>query len=371
MAITILKQPALFFNCTNPAIFEFTTDASIGNFDDYVCDVFVKSLYTNKTAVIRNVFPNTITKIFSLNIADFLKSLQLKDFDFIFSETKNLAIEKFNLEFNIRDNNLPSPEVFSYNDYYFDNFVFTIGTSSVDTDTSEPFYSILGEKTLIDKANTLVANTNDFLTPETIEVCNGFKTSVSVWQNEAVTPDFLLVDIYQESIPQPKGVGTVFLSDDQTASINSLTPIYLKNNNKKIYAYPFNRDCVDIIQFRFYNSKGGFSYFYAVAKSSNETRSKVTFYENDYFNENENNSAQVQSSSEFSNKLEFSGIKIIELKPLFSDLLRSPKIEMNLKQLNGNDYFIETEVTGTSADQYTHFDFKLSATIKNTGNFKL
>jgi len=52
-------------------------------------------------------------------------------------------------------------------------------------------------------------------------------------------------------------------------------------------------------------------------------------------------------------------------------LLRSPKVEMNLKQLNGNDVFIECEVTGVAAKQYRTFDFQLKAKITNSGNFKL
>ena len=73
MAVTIIKQPAEFFNCTNPVIFEFTTDSVVGNFDDYIADIFIKSEYATKTAVIRNVFPNTVSKVFSVDTGEFLK----------------------------------------------------------------------------------------------------------------------------------------------------------------------------------------------------------------------------------------------------------------------------------------------------------
>src|SRR6478736_9671198 len=93
--ITILKQPALFFNCTNPAIFEFTTDSIVGNPAVYVCDVVISSLYADKTAIIRNVFPNTATGVFSVDASEFFKALQLNGFEFDFAGTKNLSIEKF------------------------------------------------------------------------------------------------------------------------------------------------------------------------------------------------------------------------------------------------------------------------------------
>jgi len=52
-------------------------------------------------------------------------------------------------------------------------------------------------------------------------------------------------------------------------------------------------------------------------------------------------------------------------------MLRAPKIEMNLKQLNGNDIFIECEVTGSQASLMRSFDYILKAKIVNSGNFKL
>ena len=79
----------------------------------------------------------------------------------------------------------------------------------------------------------------------------------------------------------------------------------------------------------------------------------------------------MQSGAEYKNELSFKGSKIRELKELFDMLLRAPKVEMNLKQINGNDAFIECEVTGTQASLYRHFDYTLKAKITNTGNFKL
>ena len=100
-------------------------------------------------------------------------------------------------------------------------------------------------------------------------------------------------------------------------------------------------------------------------------RSKVEFFTSNYFNENENKASKVQANSEYKKTIEFSGSKIIQLKELFSDMLKAPKIEVNFKVINGNDFFIECELTGSSADRYTHFDYKLTASIDLPDNFRL
>ena len=372
MAITLIKTPALFFNCTSPVIFEFTTDAVIGNFDDYVCDIFISSLYTNKAAVIRNIFPNTNTKVFSVDTSEFLKALQLNGFEFNFTGSKNLSVEKFTFDLKIRDGSQPDSEIFSFNDYYFDNFIFTDGLSSVD-ETEVQYYSILGERLLFDSfTNPLVIDNLTFLTPETIEVCKGFDNYVSIFNNE-LTGNTVSVAGISSPVTAVSGVATYKLTDAQLEQISSLREITCSNQNpaKKLFAFPFKDSCNAIVQFRFFNVKGGFSYFYAVMGAETSDRSKVTFYERSYLNENENKSGAVQSDTDYKKQLEFKGSKIINLKENFDFLLRSPKVEMNLKQINGNDVFIECEVTGNSADRYTHFDFNLTAKINNTQNFKL
>jgi hypothetical protein len=373
MAITITRKPAQFFNCTNPAIFEFTTDAATGNFNDYVSDIFISSAYTTKTAVIRSIFPNTTTRIFSVDASEFFKALQLNGFEFDFNGSKNLAIEKFNIGIKIRDGSQPDSEIFSYNDYYFDNFVFTDGLSIIDDTDILGAYSILGERLLFDSfTNPLVTNKLTFLTADTIEVCKGFDNYIPVFINE-LTGNTLSVVGTSTPIPDIKGVSTVLLTEPQVNVIGSLREITTTNQNinKKVFAFPFKTSCNEIVQFRFFNPKGGFSYFYCVLDSQKDDRGKTDFYDNGYFNENENKSGAVQSSSDYKNTLQFQGSKIIKLKENFQYLLRSPKVEMNLKQLNGNDVFIECEVSGSSVDQYTNFDFNLTAVIKNTQNFKL
>lgn len=371
MAITITKQPALFFNCTNPAIFEFTTDSVVGNFDDYVCDVVLSSAYTTKTAIIRNVFPNTKTKIFSVDISDFLKSLQLNAFEFDFNGTKNLSIEKFTTSLKIRDGSVLEEDIFSFDDYYFDNFVFTDGLSAIDSNNSILF-SILGERLLFDNFNNLLLQDKlTFLTPEVIEICSGFNNYISVFNNE-INNQTISVNGIVGNIPYQKGVSTYLFSTGQLPKSKTEITCSNQNTNKKLFSVPFYfSPCDKIVQFRFYNQKGGFSFFYAAIDSQNEDRSKITFYERSYINENENKSGLVQSDSEYKNELKFKGSKNIQLKELFQFLLRSPKVEMNLKELNGNDLFIECEVVGSSADQYLTFDFNITAKISNTGNFKL
>jgi hypothetical protein len=368
MAITILKQPAQFFNCTNPAIFEFTTDAVVGNFDDYVCDVVITSLYSSKTAIIKNVFPNTKTKIFSVDASEFFKSLQLNGFEFNFEGSKNLSIEKFTTSLNIRDSSIPDADIFSYNNYYFDNFVFTEGTGAVDASDLDS-YSILGERLLFDSfVNLIPANKLTFLAPTVIEVCEGFTNTVSIFLNE-LTGNTLSVNGLTGNITNVKGVSTYTITSPQVASIKSLRELTTSNQNtaKKISAIDFKRGCAKVVQFRFFNHLGGFSHFFAEIDADTDDRSKITFYDRSYNNENENKSPSVQSGGEYKRDISFKGNKIIILKELFTMLLRSPKIEMNL----GEGIYIECEISGSSASRYTHFDYQMKATIKNTGNFKL
>lgn len=373
MAITISRKPGLFFNCTSPAIFEFTTDSTVGNFDDYVCDLYITSQYSNKTAKIPNIFPNTKTKIFTVDASEFFKALQLNGFEFDFAGTKNLSIEKFTLNFQIRNGADLQDDAFIFDNYVFDNFVFTEGVNSVDTATDYN-YSILGERLLFDSfTNPLVENKNTFLEPDTIEVANGFDNVVSVFLNER-TGNFITVAGEMSAVADVAGVGHHVLSVAQVDAINSMREITVNtpNPDKKLFAYPFNyAPCDKVVQFRFFNSKGGYSQFYATLSDQKSDRSKVEFFNRNFNNENENKSPAVQGSADYSNTMDFKGTKIAYLKENFDLLLRSPKVEMNLKNINGNDLFIECEVTGSFADRYSHFDFNLSAKIKNTSNFAL
>lgn len=372
MAITIIKQPAQFFNCTSPVIFEFTTDSVVGNFDDYVCDVVITSVWANKTAVIRNVFPNTQTKIFSVDASEFFKALQLNGFEFDFGGAKNLSVEKFTTSLKIRDGSVPNDDVFRFDNYIFDNFVFTDGVGAIDN-LDGVYFSILGERLLFDKfANPIVDNLLTFLTPDVIEVCKGFDNYISIFQNE-LTGNSVTVGGISSAITAVDGVATYKLTDPQVAAVKSLIPITCTNQNpaKTLQAFDYREINDTVVQFRFFNPKGGFSYFYAAVDSNNSDRSKVAFYDRNYYNENENKSPAVQSGSVYKNEISFKGSKIKELHELFDMLLRSPKVEMNLKQLNGNDVFIECEVTGTAAKQHRTFDFQLRAKITNSGNFKL
>lgn len=372
MAITLIKQPALFFNSTTPVIFEFTTDSVVGNFDDYVCDVVIRSLYANKTAIIRNVFPNTLTKVFSVDTSEFFKSLQLNGFEFDFAGTKNYAVEKFETSLKIRDGSIPDADLFSYDNYIFDNFVFTDGVGTIDT-LDGTYFSILGERLLFDKfVNPLVVDKLTFLTPDVIEICRGFDNFVSIFVNE-LEGNTLTVAGLSGNVPNIEGVSTYQFTTDQLNAIRSLREVTTSNQNpaKTLKAYDFKESCDNVVQFRFFNNKGGYSYFYAEIDNSNADRSKVEFYDRNYYNENENRSPSVQSGVDYKNEISFKGAKIKELRELFDMMLRAPKIEMNLKQINGNDFFIECEVTGTCAPQSRVFDYMLKAKITNTGNFKL
>jgi len=370
--ITLLKQPAQFSNCTNPAIFEFTTDSVVGNPADYVCDVVIKSLYADRSAIIRNVFPNTSTGVFSVDASEFFKALQLNGFEFEFDGTKNLSIEKFETSLKIRDGSVPEDDNFVFDNYIFDNFVFTDGVGAIDDLTGE-YFSILGERLMFDSfTNPLVDNKLTFLTPEVIEVCRGFDNYVSIFVNE-LTGNTVTVAGLSGAVPNIDGVATYLFTEAQLDAIHSLRTVTCTNQNpaKTLQAYDFRDNCDAAVQFRFPNTKGGFSYFYSNLDAENGDRSKVGFYDNRYANENENKSPSIQSDVDYKKELSFKGTKIKQLKELFDMMLRAPKIEMNLKQLNGNDVFIECEVTGSQASLMRSFDYILKAKIVNSGNFKL
>jgi len=372
--ITILKQPAQFFNCTNPAIFEFTTDSVVGNPADYVCDVVIKSLYADKTAIIRNVFPNTATGVFSVDASEFFKALQLNGFEFDFDGTKNLSIEKFETSLKIRDGSVPEDTSFVFDNYIFDNFVFTDGLGAVDDLTGE-YFSILGERLMFDSfTNPLVADKLTFLTPPVVEVCRGFDNYISIFNNELAGNSVTVAGI-SSPITAVDGVATYKFTTDQLNAIRSLRSVTTTNQNpaKTLQAYDFKNEtsCDPVIQFRFPNTRGGFSFFYSKIESEQSDRAKTTFYDRRYSNENENKSPAVQADVDYKKEISLKGSKIIELKELFDMLLRAPKVEMNLKQLNGNDVFIECEVTGSQASLARTFDYTLKAKISNSGNFKL
>lgn len=374
MAITLIKQPALFFNATNPAIFEFTTDAVVGNPADYVCDVVIKSLYADKTAIIRNVFPNTATGVFSVDASEFFKALQLNGYEFDFGGTKNLSIEKFETSLKVRDGSLPDDNNFNFDAYIFDNFVFTDGVGAID-DLTGTYFSILGERLLFDKfTNPLVVDKLTFLSPEVIEVCRGFDNYVSIFVNELVGNTLTVAGI-TSAVPNATGVSTYQFTAPQLNAIRSLLTVTATNQNPnktlKVYDFKNENTCDPIVQFRFPNTKGGFSYFYSNIDTQTADRSKITFYDRNYYNESENKSPAVQSAGDYKNEISFKGSKIKELKELFDMLLRAPKVEINLKQLNGNDVFIECEVTGSQASLARSFDYTLRAKITNSGNFNL
>jgi hypothetical protein len=269
---------------------------------------------------------------------------------------------------------VPEDDNFVFDNYIFDNFVFTDGVGAID-DLTGVFFAILGERLMFDNfTNPLVADKLTFLTPEVIEVCRGFDNYISIF-NDELTGNSVTVAGLAASIDEEIGVSTFKFSDAQLNAIHSLRAVTTTNQNpeKTLQAYDFKDDnsCDSIVQFRFPNTRGGFSYFYSRIDASNGDRAKVTFYDRNYSNENENKSPAVQSDVDYKKELSFKGSKIRELKELFDMLLRAPKVEMNLKQLNGNDVFIECEVTGSQASLLRSFDYTLKAKITNSGNFRL
>jgi hypothetical protein len=376
MAITVIKEPSLFLNNTNPAIFEFTDDTPLPN-EDKILDLRINSLYSNKTFLYTGIVPNITTGVFSVDISGFLLSMQKDGFNFKFNLPNNqYSIEKFKLDLIIRDSTIPVSTDIIFDEYLFGSFLFGTTDGSQLGQTTDYFYSILGDRNFFSvKTIQLLEDKMQFLTSDYHEVCEGFQNTISIWANENATiTDFTTVNGVNQFMTPVKGVIQQPISANQLATFYRTATITTTKQNQlqTTYLYKFIRlACEKVVQFRFYNKHGGYSYFYFTPVSNNSTRGKSEFYDASYRNENENTTGQVLASIDADQTMNFEGIKVIALSESFTQLLQSPKIEINLKELTGNDFFIEVEITGNKSDRFNVFEYNLSAKLSSNKNFVL
>jgi hypothetical protein len=376
MAITFSKKPLNFFNINEPAIFEFTSDADLGvNVNDLVADLELKSLWTNRRYVIKNILPNYGTGVFRVDAQGYLKSLMLDNFEYRFENpNKKFTIENFSIGVSVHAENtsdtLGDAYVFDSGYIFDESFIFAEEVPSdnqVDTD----FFPTIGishisEKLKIQKDITKL----NILSPKYAEFAEGFVNTISVFVgNLATTDKVLTVDGVTSVIPNGKGVSTAIVNDAQINKmyLPTLITTSLNNPNIPVYGISYKEGyCEDTLQFRFYNSSGGYNYFYTPKESLTASRGKSDFINNDFYNQQENRSSQIQRSVDYSEGLSLMGIKPIELQELFRDLLRSPKVEMLL-----DGRYKELKLTGQFNLRKLDFEYTLTVDIANNNQMGL
>lgn len=378
MAITFQKQPLKYFNVNEPAIFEFSTDEDLGvNPTDLVADLLLKSNYSVREYTIKNILPKYESGVFRIDVAGYLKSLMLDNFEFDFNSTvKNLSVESYQIGVSIHSEN--GADIFG-DEYVFDSgyifdttFIFAEQTPNDNTGEGTAHFPIMGQSKLAQPVRVQMDETkNNILAPRYIEFAEGFANTLSVFVDDnTVGPGgSVTVGGVSTSIPHTLGVATAVISDAQIAKmyLPALVTTSLNNSAIPVYGIRYKEDdCENTLQFRFYTSYGGYCYFYAPKAGTTATRSKSDFINNDFYNAQELKSAQRQRSVDYKEALPLSGVKPLELEEAFKELLASPKVEVLLPR-----GFTECEVTGNLNLRKFDFEYALSVTVSNVNGITL
>lgn len=370
MAITFQKQPLKYFNVNEPAIFEFTSDEDLGvNPNDLVADLLLKSLYSVRTYTIKNILPKYESGVFRIDVAGYLKSLMLDNFEYDFnSSNKQYTVEKFQIGVAIHSEN--GADIFA-DEYVFDSgyifdttFVFAEQTPNDNTEVV--FFPVVGISQLDEPVKVQLDETKlNMLSPKYAEFAAGFANTISIFADELAvgTPRTVTVDGAETSVPATKGVATAPISDAQIAKMYLPALITTSLNNASIPVYGISykeQDCEDTLQFRFYTSYGGYSYFYTPKEGLTANRSKSDFINNDFYNVQELKSKRRQREVDSKRTLALSGVKNLLLQESFLELLSSPKIEVLLAR-----GFTECEVAGSFNQRKLDFEYSLTVTVSN------
>ena len=370
MAITFQKQPLKYFNVNEPAIFEFTSNLDLGvNPNDLVADLLLKSLYTVRTYTIKNILPKYGSGVFRIDVAEYLKSLMLDNFEFDFgSVNKANTIEAFQIGVAIHSEN--ATDIFA-DEYVFDSgyifdttFVFAEQTPNDNLTTN--FFPIMGQSQLAENVRPQYDETKlNFAGPKYQEFAAGFTNTISVFvhENNLVTPRNLIVDGVVSLIPTTKGVATAALTGAQIAKMYLPTLITTSLNNPAIPVYGVaykEDDCENTLQFRYYTSYGGYCYFHTPREGQTANRSKTDYVNSNFYNTQDAKATRKQRDVDYKESLPLSGVKRLELEETFKELLRSPKVEILLPR-----GFTECEVSGSMNKRKFDFEYTLSVNIAN------
>jgi len=376
MAITFQKQPLTFFNVNEPAIFEFTSDEDLGvNPNDLVADLLLKSNYSSRMYTIKNILPKYESGVFRIDVSGYLKSLMLDNFEFDFnSPNKQYTVESFQIGVAIHAEN--GTDIFA-DEYVFDSgyifdttFVFAEQTPT-DT-TSQDFFPIMGMSQLGEAVrHQLDPAKLNFIGPRYQEFASGFDNTISIFvhDNNVGAGRNLFVEGVSTFIPTTLGVATAPLSDAQIAKMYLPTLITTSLNNAAIpvFGIAYKAElCENTLQFRYFTSYGGYAYFYVAKEGKVANRGKTEFINNDFYNAQELKTPRKQREGKYSETINLSGVKRLELQETFLELLRSPKVEILLPR-----GFTECEVRGDFNLRKFDFEYTLNVTISNENQITL
>lgn len=377
MAITFSKQPLRYFNVNEPAIFEFTSDEDLGvNPNDLVADLELKSLWSGRRYVIKNILPNYRTGVFRVDVSGYLKSLQLDNFEYRYESTnKRLTVERYSIGISVHSENAIDVYGDAYvfdSGYIFDEtFIFADEVPN-DTEINTDFYPVIGKTYIAENPkptkNPALLN---ILSPAYVEFAVGFDNTLNVLIGDNTSGvKYVVVDGVQSNIPNTQGVSQTFITENQINKMYLPTLIGLSTlNNPDIRVYGISykaSECEETLQFRFYNSYGGYSYFYTPKEERRGDRGKTDYINNAFYNQQENRSEQVQRDVTYGETLNLTGVKRIELEELYRELLRSPKIEVLMPK-----GFVECEVRGSFNERPLDFEYTLVVTISNVNQMSL
>lgn len=376
MAITFQKQPLKYFNVNEPAIFEFTSDEDLGvNPNDLVADLLLKSLYSARTYTIKNILPKYDSGVFRIDVAGYLKSLMLDNYEFDFnSSNKQFTVEKYQIGVSIHSEN--GADIFG-DEYVFDSgyifdTTFVFAEQTPNDNTSADFYPVMGISQLAEPVKVQLDEAKlNMLAPKYVEFAEGFSNTLSIFvANLASAPGrFVTVNGQVSPVPVIIGVATVVITDIQIATmyLPSLITTSLNNPAIPVYGISYKEDlCENTLQFRYYTSYGGYAYFYAPREGMTANRSKTEFINNNFYNAQELKSQRRQRSTDYNAAWPLSGIKPLELKETFQELLSSPKIEVLLPR-----GFTECEVTGNYNERELDFEYTLNVVVSNENGITL
>lgn len=376
MAITFSKQPLKFFNVNEPAIFEFTSDADLGvNQNDLVADLELKSLWTSRRYVIKNILPNYNTGVFRVDVQGYFKSLLLDNFNFRFENpNKQFSIEYFTVGISVHSENgadvLGDAYVFDSGLIFDETFIFAESVPS-DNLIEKGYFPMVGLTHLSEKTKPIKNPMSyNILAPAYVEFAKGFEQTLSLFVGVGdATDEFISVDGVTSAIEDGLGVRLATISDAQIDKMYLPTLILpsLNNPNIKVYGISYKEGyCEDTLQFRFYNSYAGYSYFYTPKEVLTASRSKSEFINNSFYNQQDGRSSEVQRAVDYSEGLALTGTKPLELQELFRELLRSPKIEVLLDR-----GYTECKITGQLNVRKHDFEYSLNVDLANVNQISL
>lgn len=372
MAITFSKQPLQFFNVNEPAIFEFTSDEDLGvNPTDLVADLQLKSLYTSRMYVIKNILPNYGTGVFRIDVSDYLKALMLDAFEYSFTNpNKQYTVEHFQIGVSVHSEN--GADIFAdeyvFNSGYIFDTTFVFAEQTPSDNTTGDFYPIVGISQVSEVVKVQKDTTKlNILSPKYVEFAQDFDNTLSVFVGTLApgpTPtQNVFVDGVASPIPPTLGVATVPITDAQIAKMYLPTLITTSLNNPAIpvYGIMYKPDyCERTIQLRYFTSYGGYAYFYCARNAETANRGKTDFINNNFYNQQDGYSPKRQREVDYKEQMTLTGVKQLELVETYKELLRSPKVEVLLDR-----GFVECEVSGSLTKRKFDFEFSLNVDIAN------